>query len=473
MAVAAAELLEPRWWAGVVVIMPIEQDLASETIGFNPIAYVYSITTGEAENAGARIGVRRWLRRGALCGPGAAAPRAQWESHLPVSEIAAVLDRPIPVWLNDTTTVENAETFLTYTQTFITETDTLTAWPEIQAQLDHAVAAGMPGRFPAGFAALAADAEEALHTVRVAHERTPDTGSGWYLACRPPRPAPPLVLEQRITGVKPVTDLDLVARELAELQALERDLPAADAAGDAYRTATLELARQLRDARGKPGAAASVPAGEDLAVYFGPFTGPVVDTWRKNLTLVDLDQARDLRRVQRLIDGGYENMARAAYRDTDGRYIIEIELSTGQRWFRGEWPIALDVVATWTDKTMLVGDGTGSVTTLLALTPNDDGGFRVDPVPVLNRWGTQAFAFGYTGGTPSSTYVALVRCVFGEDPANTEIFSHARQHRDSEDNLVSQLWQAISTTTGSIRLSWPQLQLWARADHKAASNHQM
>jgi hypothetical protein len=32
-----------------------------------------------------------------------------------------------------------------------------------------------------------------------------------------------------------------------------------------------------------------------------------------------------------------------------------------------------------------------------------------------------------------------------------------------------QLWEKISTTKGPLRMSWPQVQQWARANRKAAA----
>jgi hypothetical protein len=40
--------------------------------------------------------------------------------------------------------------------------------------------------------------------------------------------------------------------------------------------------------------------------------------------------------------------------------------------------------------------------------------------------------------------------------------------RTPDGDPVSQLWAAISTTKGPLRLSWPQVKLWARADKNKA-----
>lgn len=63
-----------------------------------------------------------------------------------------------------------------------------------------------------------------LSAIRIAHAQLPDTGQGWYLVCRPAKPALPVELEQSITGATLVTDMDLVAKELTELRIVEGEL---------------------------------------------------------------------------------------------------------------------------------------------------------------------------------------------------------------------------------------------------------
>ena len=63
--------------------------------------------------------------------------------------------------------------------------------------------------------------------------------------------------------------------------------------------------------------------------------------------------------------------------------------------------MGLDVVETCTDKTVLAADENHSVVTLLALTPNEDGVLRADPVPMQ----------------PTAT-AELGACVDGEDDAD-------------------------------------------------------
>ncbi|QIZ38210.1 hypothetical protein [Saccharopolyspora sp. ASAGF58] len=141
-------------------------------------------------------------------------------------------------------------------------------------------------------------------------------------------------------------------------------------------------------------------------------------------------------------------------------------MSFGDEWSLAEWPASLQVTDTWTDKTVLAGDHDGgTTTTLLALTPTDDGRMQVDPVPLPARSDRDAFAYGYGGGTPGTTYQALLRTALGNDSNPARVAGLARE-RDTDGTPVSQLWAALSTTKGPLRLSWPQLQLWARADRK-------
>jgi hypothetical protein len=79
----------------------------------------------------------------------------------------------------------------------------------------------------------------------------------------------------------------------------------------------------------------------------------------------------------------------------------------------------------------------------------------------------EAFGYGYSGGTPITSYEALLRVALGDGVDLAAILDWLTdQHGDGRTR--SQLWEVISTTTGPLRLSWPQLRLWARADRKAA-----
>ena len=476
----AAELIEPRWWAEAVVVMPIEQGLSFfPDHDRTPMAYVYRLTTrsadsdGETTQDGVFGGLRRFFQRTAPDLPAPPKPAAKWAGQLDLADIAAVVGRPIPLWLNDTTMSANAEQTLSYNRTFSVP-DTVTEWPTVQARIVRALEADLPAQFPCAFAALAVDAEEELAKIRTAHERTPDSGPGWYLVCRPARPAPPIELEQRITGANLVTELDLVGKELTELRAVEGELDIDDVRGDAYAEAISLLEWQLRYAAKASGAIRDlmndyVPVADDgLLRYSAPWGGPVVDAWRKTLTpMEDLDAVLRLRRVRRLVGDYPIEDVREAYRDDQGRYVLVIQLSSGP-WSLAEWPVSLKATAGWTDKTVLAGDDElGTTTTLLALTPTEDGWMRVDPVPLPPRSDRDAFAFGYGGGTPGTTYQALLRCALGD---GTHLPTRVLHDRGPDGEPISQLWAAISTTKGPLRLSWPQLKLWARADKNHAKN---
>jgi hypothetical protein len=482
LAKAAGQLIPPRWWTDAVVVMPVEMSLSYHSDDdLPPIASVYRLfdRSQQAESdpedaSGVFGGLRRWVSR---TGPGPVSPAeaaTTWEGHMDLAELAAVVGRPVPLWLDDTATSDNAQQTLSYDRTFIAP-DTVTEWPAAQERLARAVEVGMPETFPAAFAALAADAAEGLTKIRAVQERLADTGPGWYLVCRPARPAPPFDLEQLITGAQPVTDPDQISKELSELRATEGELDVEDPRGDVYEEAITLLAWQLRTIAKQPGQKSNsneyVPIADDgLLRFTSPWEGPVVEAWRKTLTPVpDTAAALRLRRVQRLIRGYPADGVQEVCRDSEDRYVLVIRLSSGEDYSAAEWPVGLQMTAHWTDKTVIAGDDErGSTTTLLALTPTGDGRMRIDPVPMLPRMGGETFAYGYSGGTSASTYRALLRCALGDD---TDIPWSATLHgrRGSDDAPASQLWTAISTTKGSLRLSWPQLKLWARADKNHAT----
>ncbi|MER7015321.1 hypothetical protein ABT324_28140 [Saccharopolyspora sp. NPDC000359] len=485
LAVYAAELIEPRWWADAVVIIPIEEHLRFfPAHDDKPLAWIYQLTpraeniSREPEDSGVFGGVRRWFARTMppeLTGP--AIPRAQWATSMDLDELAPVVGRSIPVWLGETTSTDNAGRALAYDRTFIT-TDTVTEWPAAQARLDRAIEIGMPGDYPCAFAALAVEAAEGLATIRSAHEHTPDTGPGWYLVCRPARPAPPIELEQQITAARLVTDLDLVATELTELRAIEGELDIDDPRGEVYAEAIRLLEWQLRRAAKAAGTIDDlshdyVPVADDGHLrYHAPWAGPVVEAWSKTLTPVaDLDAVLRLRRIHRLLENYTPEHVQRAYRDPHGRYVLITNMG-GEEWGLAEWPASLQVTSTWTDKTVLAGDHDGgTTTTLLALTPTDDGQMQVDPVPLPARSDRDAFAYGYGGGTPGTTYQALLRTALGDGHTPARVADLIRA-RDDDGNPLSQLWAAITGTKGPLRLSWPQLQLWARADRKHLQNRE-
>ena len=488
LAVAGAELVEPRWWSDAVVVIPLEETLSPYGGGIDAAVNVYrldaSIPAAERVGQAERAGRRRWFQRTDMDAPaktpGRAEPKAVWTGQLDAADLAAVIGRPVPIWLDGTATSANAAQVMSYT---FTTADTTSDWPATQERLAQAHAAGMPGQFPAAFAALAADAADDLRTVRAAHETIADTGPGWYLVCRPARPSPPVELEQLITNATPVTDTALAGRELTELRELEGELDYHDPRGEVYAHAIELLEQQLRAAAKESGVIRTwndyVPGADDgWLVYSAPWDGPVVRAWQANLAPIeDLDAALQLRRVRRLLGYHEPDRVRAAYREPDGRYVLVIEHDNGECWSAAEWPASLQVISTWTDQTMLAGDDPESgAVTLLALTPDTDGHTRTDPVPLQPHSDREAFGYGYTGGTPTTTYLALLRIGLGDGADTTTILDWLRDQRRSStgtdsgtDSAASQLWHTISTTNSPLRLPWPRLQLWARADRKAAT----
>jgi hypothetical protein len=82
---------------------------------------------------------------------------------------------------------------------------------------------------------------------------------------------------------------------------------------------------------------------------------------------------------------------------------------------------------------------------------------QVDPVLLLDDDQT-GFAYGYAGGSPATLYAALVRCALGEP------YGQARYPDPAEADSL--LRQALTTTQGSLRLAWPEVQEWVDRDRK-------
>jgi hypothetical protein len=175
-----------------------------------------------------------------------------------------------------------------------------------------------------------------------------------------------------------------------------------------------------------------------------------------------------LRRVRRVLRDDPVEQVQAAYRDPAGRYVLVVIRSHGAEWLVAEWPTTLAATSSWTEATMLAGDDCTTVTVLLALTSTDDGGMRVDPVPLPPHCDRDAFAYGYGGGSPATTYNALLRVALG-DHVTIEPAVRRSLDRGPDRESISQLRRAIETTNGPLRLSWPQVKLWARADVKRAA----
>lgn len=173
------------------------------------------------------------------------------------------------------------------------------------------------------------------------------------------------------------------------------------------------------------------------------------------------------RRVHRLLSDFEPDIVQEAYRDDQSRYVLVVQYSNGDLYSLAEWPKSLQVVSTWTDRTVLAADDGGGPVTLLALTPTDDGRMRTDPVPMPTR-SSGCLRLRLQRGTPSTTtYGAILRCALGDTTKLSRIRKVIVAHR-ADGTPVSQLWQAISTTKGPLRTSWPQVQMWAGVDRRSA-----
>lgn len=94
------------------------------------------------------------------------------------------------------------------------------------------------------------------------------------------------------------------------------------------------------------------------------------------------------------------------------------------------------------DKTVLAADDGGGTVTLLALTPPTPGWMRTDPVPLPSRSDRDAFGYGYGGGTPGTTFRALLRCALAEDIEEAPTLAGRYRH-NADGSPASQLWHAV------------------------------
>jgi hypothetical protein len=367
-------------------------------------------------------------------------------------DVAAVIGAPMPLWLEGTCTAAAVRRAQAYNSTF-TIPDTVTDWPAARDQVQAAITAAMPDRFPAAFAALAAEAHDIYQETQALHARQRDEGDGWYLVCRPAPPELPFTAEVAITTAQPSSDLDVVALELTELRSSEADLPADVPVGDAYETAVKLMTWQLQQHR--PG----TPTGR-IEIYGDSYSGPVIEQWRQTLEPA-ADTARQTRRVRRLMRGWDPDDTEIlveVLRGARDLHAVVLKSPHGDLFFQAEWPY--DLPQGWNNQTIVAADR-DSAGAVFALTPTASGHMTVDPVPLEPGTGP-SLGYGYGGGSPYTLYQALIRCVFATPEAP---FSLTDVGDDtSPDPAVSPLWHAIATTEGPLRLSWPTIQQWARAD---------
>lgn len=85
-----------------------------------------------------------------------------------------------------------------------------------------------------------------------------------------------------------------------------------------------------------------------------------------------------------------------------------------------------------------------------------------DPLPLEPGTGP-SFGYGYGGGSPYTLYQALIRCALATPKAPFTLHD-ADPVASDRDDTSSPLWRAIVTTQGPLRLPWPTVVEWARAD---------
>ena len=356
--------------------------------------------------------------------------------------------------------------------TTFTVPDTTTQWPQTRENLTAAFQWGMAERFPQAFAALARDARATLDDTQRQHARQGERGEGWYLVARPARPDWPVTLEQAATeaaGHEP--DLDAAAAELEQLRPLEAQETYPGPLGEALFEATRELGWLLHQQRPELVFNATV---RQVIIS----AGPVVEQWRETLTPVsaaEQGQLTNSRRLARLLSSDISpqveaefhfvdnsrNQVNAMWRDHADRLVVELDEKAwnDELLLAMEWPT--DLPDGWDDHTVIAGDAYADA--VFALTSTKDGRLRADPLP--NPAADPSYTWGYSGTGPSNLYDALVRCALGLWPSNSP-----GDWLNRPAPTGSELWAFITGTAkdGPIRLPWPQVQAWARADRKRA-----
>jgi hypothetical protein len=452
IAMLTAQLVEPAFWATALVVEPLSLSFGDPGEIVYLSVYQLELDPQDKEPALRRLGLHRQKTN-------AGRPprlRVRFEGTLIwPEELARAIGTPVPMWIEQTCTREAVQRAQAYNSTF-TVKDTITEWTPTLRRLDAALEAGMQERFPAAFAALAADAQATLEDIRTHHARQALRGPGWYVVARPAMPELPITTDRIIASAELSEDLDAVTADLEALRRIEPDLSVNAPEGDAFEGAIDLLTWQLQKHRADVAIDYTTP-------YDDEFAGPVIDQWRQTLTEVDRSTALKTRRVQRLLGPGRWHNAEVeqVLRDPAGRYVAVIKSQSRSNGldFSAEWPHSLPTG--WNEKTIIAADpGLGAV---FALTPTDDGRLRVDPVPFEQRT-VPSFRYGYRGGSPATLYQALIRCVFEQVEKAPFTLRQVTDNFSGPD--VSQLWNAIATTEGPLRLPWPQVQLWARADAK-------
>ena len=397
-----------------------------------------------------------------------AAMRAEYAGGAWLDEVAAVLGRPLPLWLDGTCTPAAVRQSLAYGDGApIPLPDTTTGWPATRDRITAAITAGMPERFPQAFSLVAADAVRTFTDAQTALAATARTGDGWYIAALPATPSWPIQLEHQLTTAA-ATDLapDTAAEELPRLRAAEADLPWDDPAADTFHEGAGMLAARLRATHPE---IAHAPVRQ--AVETG---GPVTIQYLDSLTRLPDDEtaaalAHPTRRIARLLTGANSTAElgdtlaaidppRALYRAPDGRLTAEHTTDDDTLFDLAiEWPTGMP--RGWTDDTRIAADP-HSPALVVALTPHPDGGLHTDLLPHPGH--DPGYSWGYSGTGPLTLYRALIRCTHTAwDHPLTHPFWTTRIARHPD---LSPLFADLAQRTGPLRLTWRDVRAHAEAD---------
>ncbi|MDQ3763953.1 MAG: hypothetical protein M3460_20815 [Actinomycetota bacterium] len=240
---AAAHVLEPAFWADAVVLVPNSVMFGVAAIQLKHMSVdAYRLEAPEPPPPARQSRLRVLLARAAGELPDGHLPPHvdpdQIETRpigLPfVSDIAAVIGRPVPLWLEGTCTPEATRRMGAYGESTFTISDTTTEWPRTCEQLAAAVEWGLGQRFPQAFAMLADNALAVLENANRDHGNLPDRGEDYYIVARPARPDWPLDLEHLARTAadrlasddgQPKLDVQTIETELRALRPLEADYP--------------------------------------------------------------------------------------------------------------------------------------------------------------------------------------------------------------------------------------------------------
>jgi hypothetical protein len=443
---AAMGLVQPAFWAQTLIVQPITGGIGSDIIIPTVHLNLYRLAPekqefAEEEAAGLfrrrRVGA---VRRSSQVG-------TTFSGMVEAGEVAAVIGSPVPLWIDGTCTAAAVKRAQAYNSTF-TVPDTVTDWPAARDQVLAAISAGMPERFPAGFAALAADARATHERVLSLHARQRDEADGWYLVARPASPEMPFNAEVAITTAKPSSDLDMIALELTQLRDLEAKLSVDAPEGNAYETAIELLMWELLKQR--PSAAAG-----RFEIYGDTYGGPVIEQWRQTLEQAP-ETVYSTRRLRRLLNGWRRDGILEVLRGPGDMHVVVLKNEHDHLYFHAEWPY--DLMHGWNERTIIAADRDSSGA-VFALTPMSSGHMKVDPLPLEPGTGP-SFGYGYSGGSPYTLYQALIRSALGTPTAPFTL--------NQVEERNSKLWRAIVRTQGPLRLPWSDVMSWARADAASA-----